>query len=350
MKIDNKLIGFGNPTYIIADIGVNHNGDLNTALSMVEKAAECGVDAVKFQTFSTEKLILKGMKKAPYQSNTTPNSDDQYDMLKKLEIGLNFHIEIIRCCKINNITFFSTPYDEPSLKMLLDLKVPAIKVASTDGNNSIFINMIGKTHLPVILSTGMCTLGEIDLSINILIKNGCTDLAILKCTSEYPAAEHNVHLNGIKTLSNIYKLPIGFSDHTPGTDVSAYAVAAGAVIIEKHFTLDKTQKGPDHKASLSPKELKKLVKEVRRVEQLMGNFHLSISKEEQTNRIYLQKSLIARKNINAGDKFTMDNLSTKRTGGKGISASLSNHVIDKYCRSNLKNGDIINFGDLSDYK
>ncbi|MFC1822868.1 N-acetylneuraminate synthase family protein [Thermodesulfobacteriota bacterium] len=348
LVIDGRPIGYGFPVYIIAEAGVNHNGDIKTAKAMIEEASCSGVDAVKFQTYTTRELILKDAMKAPYQELTTKRDETQYEMLERLEIDNRFHRELIECCQKNSVTFLSTPYDESSLGMLLKLKIAAIKVASTDANNLIFLEKIGRERLPVILSTGMCTLGEIDSSVKQLSESGCQKLVILQCTSEYPAPEHEVNLRCITTLSGLFGVPIGFSDHTRGIGAAPYAVAAGATVIEKHFTLDKRQEGPDHKASLNPEELKMLVQEIRRVERLLGNGQIGPSISEWKNRPYLQKCLTTRKAISFGERFSFKNLVAKRTGGRGISAALSSLVIGKKSRYDFNQGEIIFFKDLGD--
>jgi N,N'-diacetyllegionaminate synthase len=320
IKIGDKKIGEGKPCYIIAEAGVNHNGRLDYAKELIQIASDSGADAVKFQTFKVENLILKGVNKTVYQKKNTKSNLTQTEMLYQLQISRDFHLELISQCKSKNIQFLSTPYDNESLDLLISLNVPALKVASTDTTNLLFLEKIASTKLPVILSTGMSDLSEISTAYTCLRRNGCKNLAILKCTSEYPTKPNEVNLKSMITLATIFDAIIGFSDHTSGIGASPYAVSLGAKIVEKHFTIDKKLPGPDHKASLSPKELHILVREIRRVEMILGTKEIYPTDSERKNKILLQKNLVAQIFIRKGQIINRENITAKRTGGIGIAA------------------------------
>lgn len=319
-SIGNRKFGSDYPCFIIAEAGVNHNGSLEIAKRLIDTAVEAEVDAVKFQTFKTEDVILTDIEKAPYQKGTTNATESQTEMLKKLETDEGFHVSLVEYCTEKNIIFLSTPYGEESLNLLMELDVPAIKIASTDTTNLLFLEQVGKKEKPVILSTGMCSLAEIEKAYRCLRENGCEQLALLKCTSNYPTDISEVNLRAMKTLENCFDAVIGFSDHTEGIGASPYAVAMGAKIVEKHFTLDKNMEGPDHQASLSPDELILWVEEIRKVEQMLGSREVFPTKSEKETKKALQKCLVSNVDVRKGDTITRRNIAAKRTGGKGISA------------------------------
>ena len=329
------MIGPGNPCFIIAEAGVNHNGSLDLAKKLIDVAAKSGADAVKFQTFKTENVILTDIEKAPYQKGTTNATESQTEMLKKLETDEGFHVSLVEYCTEKNIIFLSTPYGEESLNLLMELGVPAIKIASTDTTNLLFLEQVAKSGKPVILSTGMCSLAEIEQAYNCLRENGCEQLALLKCTSNYPTDISEVNLRAIKTLENCFDAVIGFSDHTEGIGASPYAVAMGAKIVEKHFTLDKKMEGPDHQASLSPEELILWVEEIRKVEQMLGSSEVFPTKSENETKKALQKCLVSKVDFRKGDIITRKNIAAKRTGGKGISALEFYNVLGLKLTSNI---------------
>lgn len=321
IKIGNNVIGNCSPCFIIAEAGVNHNGSLDMAKQLVDVAVKAGVDAVKFQTYKTDDLILVDIEKASYQKCTTNAGESQTEMLKRLEIDKAFHVELINYCEEKNILFLSTCYDEDSLNLLVELSVAAIKIASTDTTNLLFLEKVAKTKKPVILSTGMCSLPEIEQAYQCLKENGCKELALLKCTSNYPTDPKEVNLRAMVTMNNSFEAVIGFSDHTEGVGASPYAVAMGAKIVEKHFTLDKDLEGPDHQASLSPDELILWVKEIRKVEQMLGSKEILPTESEKETKKALQKCLVSSVDLKKGDTIARTNIAAKRTGGRGISAS-----------------------------
>jgi N-acetylneuraminate synthase len=327
VKIGERIVGDGYPVFLIAEAGVNHNGDLETAKKLIDIAIEVGADAVKFQTYKTENLILENVDKAQYQRSTTGKDGSQADMLRSLEIDRAFHKALIEHCEDRNIIFLSTPYGAESLALLIDLNVPAIKIASTDTTNLKFLAQVGECAKPVILSTGMSSLSEIEKAFSCLKENGCTEIAILKCTSNYPTKPENVNLRGLTTLKNCFDTVIGFSDHTQGVGASPFAAAMGAKIIEKHFTLDKSMEGPDHKASLSPDQLDRWVKEIRKVELMLGKKELMPTKSEKEIKRVLQKCLVSQVKLKKGVPISKENIDAKRTGGVGIPAIDFENVI-----------------------
>jgi len=333
--------------FLIAEAGVNHNGSLETALKLIDSAADAGADAVKFQTYNAQDIILKSVGKAKYQMVTTDPAEKQITMLEKLQIDKEFHIELIKYCKRKGVLFLSTPYDIKSLELLQELNVPILKIASTDITNLLFLEKVAKTGLPVILSSGMSFLSEIEKAYLCLRENGCTDLSILRCTSNYPTPYNEVNLLSLITLQNTFPdVKIGFSDHTEGVGASPYSVVLGAKIVEKHFTLDKDMEGPDHKASLNPEELALWVKEIRKVEKMLGNGVIVPTNSEKETKKSLQKCLVSSTKIAKGNKVTKENMSAKRTGGIGIKADLVYDIIGKTVKKDYNIDEIISWSDL----
>lgn len=331
-------------TYIIAEAGVNHNGSLLLAKQLVDVAVAVGADAVKFQTFTAENIVSLLAPKAKYQAETTDIYESQYEMLKKLELSLAMHQELIVYCRLQNIEFLSTPFDLPSVDVLINYcKVKKMKISSGEITNAPLLLKVAQMEVPVLLSTGMSTLGEIEIALGVLafgylakkerpsvdafldtyysrigqevLKDKVT---LLHCTTEYPAPFDEVNLCNIDTLHSAFGLPVGFSDHTKGIAVSLAAVAKGAVVIEKHFTVDKSLPGPDHQASLDPEELRQLVMGIRQIEQSLGSGRKTPTSSEQKNRRIVRKSLVAAQKICLGEAFTTENLTVKRPGD-GIS-------------------------------
>jgi sialic acid synthase SpsE len=347
MQIGSRTIDEATPAYIIAEAGVNHHGSAETARQMIGVAKNSGVDAIKFQSFVTSELILAGVRKAQYQMETTDVGQSQYQMLKSLELDRAFLEKILESCKEIDIEFLCTPYDLPSLQMLREFNVSAIKVASTDTTNVLFLEQIAASGKPVILSTGMSYLYEIEQAYHCLKEHGCKALAILKCTSNYPTDIEEVNLRGITRLKAMFSdAVIGFSDHTESIGASPYAVAMGAKIIEKHFTLDKQMPGPDHKASLAPDELHAWVREIRRVESMLGEAQLGPTESEEETKKVLQKHLVTKQNISSGTTLDRFNITAKRTGGTGIPASMAYDVLGKRVHIALPADSVINWSDL----
>lgn len=327
-------------TFIIAEAGVNHNGDIGIAKQMIDAASETGVDAVKFQTFRTENLILRNIEKAPYQKTTTGKTETQYDMLRRLEISREQTAELMDYCRKRNIVFLSTPFEKSSLDELADLEVPAYKVAATDITNIQFLRQVAEKGKPIILSAGMCYLEEVERALTAIYAIN-RDVILLQCTANYPIQDEEANINVIRTFRETFDVLVGYSDHSQGVGAAPYAVAVGAKVIEKHFTLDRHMAGPDHKASVTPKELKQLVDDIRRVEKYLGDGIKMPTRSEQMTRKSLQKCLVASRGIRQGETFCADNIVAKRTNGIGISALYYDDVLGRTADQNYELDDII---------
>lgn len=308
-------------TLIIAEAGVNHNGSMNIAKQLIDVAAMAGVDYVKFQTFKAENLVSKTAQKAEYQKKNIGGSDNsQYAMLKSLELSEKQHFELIEYCNSKGVKFFSTAFDLDSIAFLASLDMPLWKVPSGEITNFPYLRAIGKTGKPVILSSGMANIQEIADAINVLVRFGTKreNITLLHCTTEYPAPKNEVNLSAIQTMRECFGLPVGYSDHTKGIEIAVAAVALGACVIEKHFTIDRNMEGPDHAASLEPNELKQMVDYIRNVESSIGNGIKEPALSEVKNISIARKSIVASRDIKAGEQFTDECLTAKRPAG-GIS-------------------------------
>ncbi len=317
-------------TLIIAEAGVNHNGDLQLAFELIEAAAEAGADLVKFQTFSADRLLTRRASKANYQIESTEPKESQYDMLKKLELTEHMHEQLIAHCKSCEIGFFSTAFDIPSLDLLVKLGLKRFKVSSGEITNLPYLRHIGASGGSILLSTGMATMAEIGAALEILQNAGTAlcDITVLHCNSEYPTPMADVNLRAMLTIGEAFNVAIGYSDHTLGIEVPIAAVAMGAAVIEKHFTINRDLPGPDHKASLEVAELKSMIVAIRNTEQAMGSIIKSPSTSELKNKDICRKSIVAACSIDAGEIFTELNLSTKRPGS-GLSPMLWDQVIGR---------------------
>lgn len=309
-------------TYIIAEAGVNHNGQLDLALKLCDAAKEAGVDCVKFQTWQTEKIVTRKAEKATYQSENTNNAEEsQFDMLKKLELSYeDFRLVQEHCNKIG-IDFLSTPDEEYSLAFLMnELHLPLIKIGSGEVTNIPYLRQMASYHKPIILSTGMATLAQVAMAYDTLIAAGAPTVSLLHCTTNYPCPKNEVNLRAMQTMKEAFKCPVGYSDHTMGTEIPIAAVAMGAEIIEKHFTLDRNMDGPDHKASLEPYELKYMVDCIRNIEVALGDgIKRPNPSEVEISKVVL-KSIVAKVPINKGETLTVNNMTIKRAGS-GIPAA-----------------------------
>ena len=303
--------------YIIAEAGVNHNGSFDLACRLVDAAREAGVDCIKFQTFKSENLVSRTAQKAEYQKATTGDSSQQ-DMLKKLELSFSDFSRLKEYCEKKGICFLSTPFDFESIDFLNSLKMPFWKIPSGEVTNLPYLLALAKTGKPVVMSTGMCTMQEIREAIDVLKAHGTEDIKLLHCNTEYPTPFEDVNLNAMQTMSDTFQLEVGYSDHTKGIEVPIAAVALGATVIEKHFTLDRNMEGPDHKASLEPQELAEMVKCIRNIEKALGTGEKTPSPSEMKNIAVARKSIVAKANIKAGEVFTEKNITVKRPG-TGIS-------------------------------
>jgi len=304
--------------FIIAEAGDNHNGSFELALKLVDVAVESGADCVKFQTFITEEVISRKAEKADYQKESTGTDESQYEMVKKLELSFEQFNQIDLYCKKKGIIFLSTAFDLKSIEFLNNLNMPFWKIPSGEITNLPYLLKIAQTEKKVVLSTGMATIDEIQDAVDILLNNGTGKIALLHCNTEYPTPIEDVNLRAMETLQKKFNCDIGYSDHTLGIDVPIAAVALGARIIEKHFTLDRNMEGPDHQASLEPFELKNMVKSIRNIEKAMGDGIKKPSQSEIKNINIARKSIVARRKITKGEVFTEENLAVKRPGN-GIS-------------------------------
>lgn len=325
--------------FIIAEAGVNHNGDIELARQLVDAAAEAGADAVKFQTFKAEKLVCKNAEKAAYQKEITDARETQLEMLKKLELTEQMHRELMDYCGERGIIFLSTPFDMDSIQMLADLGLQIFKIPSGEITNLPYLRKIGGYHRKIILSTGMSSMEEVEAAVKILQENGADDITLLHCNSQYPTPMPDVNLTAMVSMKKKLGFPVGYSDHTQGIEIPVAAVALGAVVIEKHFTLDRTMEGPDHKASLEPNELKEMVKAIRNIEMALGDGVKRLSESEKENVGAARKSIVAAVPIKKGDIFTEENLTMKRPG-TGISPmrwdELSGHRAKReYCQDDF---------------
>lgn len=303
---------------IIAEAGVNHNGNLELAKKLVDVAKEAGADCVKFQTFQPAALVSRYAEKAEYQKVTTAEDESQLDMLKKLSLQYEDYVELAEYCKIKDIGFMSTPFDLESIVWLEKVGVDCWKIPSGEITNYPYLCRIAQTDKSIILSTGMSTLEEVKEAVALLQDNGAKNISLLHCTTEYPTPYEDVNLNAMLKLQDTFGLEVGYSDHTVGIETSVAAVALGASIIEKHFTLDKNMEGPDHKASLEPNELKALVKAIRNVEKIKGDGEKRPSSSEIKNIAIARKSIVAAMPVKKGELLTIENITTKRPG-TGIS-------------------------------
>ena len=300
--------------YIIAEAGDNHNGDFNTALKLVDVAKRAGADCVKFQTFVTEEIISKYAEMAEYQKKNTGKEDSQFEMVKRLELSFDEFRKIKEYCDRVGIQFLSTPFDLKSVDFLNELGVPFFKIPSGEITNYPYLIKIAHTGKPVVMSTGMCEPDEILAAINVLEKNGSGEITLLHCNTEYPTPLKDVNLYAMRTMKKMFGKKVGYSDHTKGIEVPVAAVALGACVIEKHFTLDKNMPGPDHKASLEPDELGRMVKNIRNIEIALGDGVKRVSESERKNIAIARKSIVARRNIQEGEILTEENLAVKRPG------------------------------------
>ena len=303
-----------NGTFIIAEAGVNHNGSLQVAKRLVEEAKQAGADSIKFQTFRADRLASTAAQKASYQKETTPAGESQYMMLKALELSSDDHIELMHHCRVNDIIFLSSPFDEEGADLLDRLGVPAFKIPSGEITNLPFLAYLAVKRKPLILSTGMSTLGEIEEALDTFRAAGNSNVTLLHCVTEYPAPYEEINLKALLSIEKAFGLPVGYSDHTQGIEIAIAAVALGAVIIEKHFTLDCTLPGPDHRASLEPHEFKRMVSAIRNVERAMGDGIKRPAACEIRNIPIARRSLVAARDINAGETITSADIAVKRPG------------------------------------
>ena len=327
---------------IIAEAGVNHNGDIEIAKSLIDAAADAKADIVKFQTFSAERQVTNNAPKAQYQKEGSKTDESQFLMLKKLELSEEMHFELIEYCETREIGFLSTGFDIQSVDFLNGLNQKMFKIPSGEITNLPYLRHIGKIGKPVLLSTGMSNLKEVEAALEVLEKSGTprNKITVLQCTSSYPAPKNEANLTAMNTLMKELNVAVGFSDHTLGIDISLAAVALGATVIEKHFTLDKSLPGPDHKASLEPDELREMIVAIRNIQVSLGDGVKKVMPSEIPNIDVSRKSLVAKKQINNGDVYTSENITTKRPG-TGVSPMFWDQFLGKKALRNYDIDDLI---------
>jgi len=334
-----------NKCYMIAEIGVNHNGDMDLAREMIDTAKNSGADAVKFQTFSADSLVSQGTPKVKYQKTTTSPEESHYDMIKKLELKRKDHLYLKEYSEKVDIDFFSTPYDIESAKFLMDLNVKLFKIASADLVDLPLQNFIAKTGKPSIVSIGMATLGEIETTVDIYKKAENSNLILLHCVSNYPCSDTSLNMKAMETIKDTFKYPIGYSDHSIGEEAAIMSIVMGAKVIEKHFTLDKNLPGPDHKASSTPDEFLKLVNSVRRAESMLGDGLKKCEEEEREMSKISRKSIVLAKEIKKNELFTYSHITMKRPG-IGLESKNIDFFIGKKATKNLKKDCLLKLTDV----
>jgi N,N'-diacetyllegionaminate synthase len=334
IRIGERRIAADAPALLIAEIGVNHNGSLELAKRMIVEAGRAGADCVKFQTFKAERVVTRGARKAQYQLSSTDPSESQFEMLRKLELPEAFYPELLAVCRQEGVLFLSTPYSEEDVDLLAKYGVPAYKVASAMCVEPVFLRRVGREGKPVILSTGMATLGEVEEGVRALREGGSRDIILLQCTTDYPARLEDANLRAMRTLADSFGLPVGFSDHTQTSTASVLSVGLGGRLIEKHFTTDKSLPGPDQATSADPKEFAQLVRAVREVEVVLGNPIKGPSERERVNALGMRRSVVSRTAISAGTKITAEMLTCKRPA-TGIAPRDLESLIGTRARTNI---------------
>jgi N-acetylneuraminate synthase len=340
LDIAGRTIGTNQPCFIIAEAGVNHNGDLSLAHELIDAASQAGVDAIKFQTFQAERLVTTDAPKAEYQLETTNAGESQFEMLRRLELDADAHRALIAHCRDKNILFLSTPFDETSADLLEQLGVPAFKTPSGEITNLPYLRHVARKGKPMIVSTGMAFLGEVETAVRTIEAAGNHSFALLHCVSNYPANPADINLRAMQTMARAFGVAVGYSDHTPGIEVSLAAVALGACIIEKHFTLDRSLPGPDHQASAEPAELAALVRGIRIVEAALGDGRKQPAASEANTAAVARKSLVAACDIPAGATLTETMIVLKRPG-TGLPPAMREYLIGRVARVAIRAGDLL---------
>jgi N,N'-diacetyllegionaminate synthase len=335
MQLFDRSIGEGQPAFIIAEAGVNHNGDMDLAKRLIEVAAAAGVDAVKFQTLNAARYISRYAPKARYQLAVTNEDESQVEMVSKYELSREQHVELMQCCAERNLHFFSTAFDELGVDLLAELGVACFKIPSGEITNLPLIEHIAAKGKPVILSTGMSSIGEVEKAVATMAINGVRDIALLHCVSNYPALPEDANLRAMQTMERAFNLPVGYSDHTSGVEIAVAAVALGACIIEKHFTIDNELPGPDHQASLEPDELRSLVISVRNVEVGLGDGVKRSMPSENNTRDVARKSLVAARPLKVDEVLDREAIAIKRPG-TGISPVELDYVLGRRLKRDVE--------------
>ncbi len=345
VKISNKVVGEGKSCFIIAEAGVNHNGKLDLAKKLIDAAKKAGADAVKFQIFRAERLVTKTAEKPAYQKRST-GAGSQHDMLKKLELTRDDFKKLSGYAKKKNIIFLASAFDEESIDFLDELKVPAFKIPSGEITNLPLLKHAARKGKPVIMSTGMSNLGEVEEALKTIMEEGAKEVVLLHCVSNYPAKVEETNLRAMETLMHMFGLSVGLSDHTVGTTVPIAAAALGATIIEKHFTLDRKLPGPDHKASLEPGEFREMVEHIREVEKALGNGVKRPTESEEAMKKAVRRSIVAKVDISKGTVIAEDMLDLKRSG-TGLNPKYLKKVIGKRAKKDIKVDEPITFEKLT---
>ena len=347
MEIDQHKIDDNSPVFIIAEIGVNHNGNYDLACEMVEKAAACGADCVKFQTFKAERVVTASAPKAKYQLNSTPADESQEEMLRKLEFPEDRYADLMALCRSLGVVFMSTPYNFEDVDLLNECGVSSYKLASIHAAEPEFCRYVAGKGKPVVLSTGMATLSEVAACVDAIRSTGNSNLAILQCTTNYPSLDAEANLGVIETLKNEFRVVTGYSDHTHSETSAVMSVALGARILERHFTIDKSLPGPDQSTSSDPDEFSEYVKKIRQAEILMGSSEKKPAPVESKNIQGMRRSLVAAKNINAGDIIEREMLIFKRPAS-GIPVSEFERIVGKVATRNIEINSMIEWADISE--
>ena len=340
LNLGDRLVGPGRPVFVIAEAGVNHNGELSKAFELIDVAARAGADAVKFQTFIAEKTISAHAAKAEYQKLSTGAEESQLEMVRRLEISFDDFRKLKTHCDERGITFLSTPFDFESVDFLHSLGVPAFKISSGDLTNHPLLRRVAAKGAPVIVSTGMGDLAEVEEAISVIRAEGNDQIVLLQCVTNYPADPSDVNLRAMQTMAKTFDVPVGYSDHTLGIEVALAATALGACVIEKHFTLDRTLPGPDHQASMEPHELEALVVGIRKVEAALGSGLKTAAASEMGNASVARRSLVAARDIKAGELLTLEMIDLKRPG-TGLPPKMLDEVVGKTARVDLKAGTLL---------
>ena len=341
IRIQERVIGMNQPCFIMAEAGVNHNGELKLAKALVDAAVWAKADAIKFQTFKAERLVTESAPKAEYQKAATDRRESQFDMLKRLELSEKDHRQLIRYCQKKGIVFLSTPFDEASADFLEDLGVPAFKIGSGELTNHPLLAHVARKKRPVILSTGMATLTEISQAVRVLRGAGCRELILLHCVSNYPADPARVNLRAMQTLARRFGVPVGYSDHTRGIEVPIGASALGACLIEKHVTLDRRLPGPDHQASIEPRELAAMVFAIRTVQSALGDGRKQPLDSEREVAAVARKSLVAARDLRRGQRVRAADLTARRPG-TGLPPSSAGRWVGSKALMKIPKGQLLN--------
>jgi N,N'-diacetyllegionaminate synthase len=340
VEIAGRKIGVNRPCFIIAEAGVNHNGDVRRAMELIDAASQAGADAVKFQTFAADRLATRDAPKAEYQKQTTDAVESQYEMLRRLELSPSAHRELMDHCRKQGILFLSTPFDEQSADLLEELGIAAYKVSSGEITNLTFLAHLARKNRPLIISTGMAYLSEVESAVLAVQDAGNHEFVLLHCVSSYPANPADANLRAMQSMRSTFNVPVGYSDHTSGIEVALAAVALGACVIEKHVTLDRTLPGPDHQASLEPNEFARMVKGIRIIEAALGSGRKEPAFSEANTAAVARKSLVAARDIAAGTELTEEMIAIMRPG-TGLPPAMRQQLLGRVARTDIPAGTLL---------